>query len=400
MEKLGSSILFTEKIIGSLTIKNRFVRSATFESAANDDGTIGEEYAKIYNRLSRGNVGLIITGMISVSEEGKSYQRQAGLFSDSGIDGFAAMNDEIRRNGSRIFAQICYGGRQSLMHGKFPKAASLGVPDFIYQVLPRCMNGKEISSAIKAFSEAASRAQKSGFDGIQIHAAHGYLISNFLSPFSNRRTDEWGGDRKRRFLFLKRVYESIRESVGSGFPVTAKINISDHTPWGGISLEESAKQIERLVQMGIDAIEISCGTMAFSMFNQSRGKVPARELSKTMPVPLQPFASLLLKTVYPESKYAFEEGYNLWATQKVKSVKRDTPLIVVGGLRTFDFIEKIVQDGKADFVALCRPLIAEPLLIKRWSEGNMKQLICSNCNKCFAGLAMHEPLKCNLNTRF
>lgn len=201
MEKLGSSILFTEKIIGSLTIKNRFVRSATFESAANDDGTIGEEYAKIYNRLSRGNVGLIITGMISVSEEGKSYQRQAGLFSDSGIDGFAAMNDEIRRNGSRIFAQICYGGRQSLMHGKFPKAASLGVPDFIYQVLPRCMNGKEISSAIKAFSEAASRAQKSGFDGIQIHAAHGYLISNFLLPFSNRRTDEWGEIGKDAFSF-------------------------------------------------------------------------------------------------------------------------------------------------------------------------------------------------------
>jgi 2,4-dienoyl-CoA reductase-like NADH-dependent reductase (Old Yellow Enzyme family) len=398
--KPDSSILFTEKKIGSVTIKNRFVRSATFESAANDNGTVGEEYAKIYKRLARGNVGLIITGMISISEDGKSYERQAGLDSDKSIDGFAAMNDEIHRNGSRIFAQICHGGRQSLMNGKFPKSASLGIPDLIYQVLPRPMNDKEISGVIKAFSEAADRALKSGFDGIQIHAAHGYLISDFLSPFANRRTDEWGGDRERRFRLLKRVYESIREAVGQDFPVTAKINVSDHAPWGGITLDESAEHIGQLVQMGIDAIEISCGTGAFSMFSQSRGKVPSRELSKTMPVPLQPFASFLLKTVYPERKYAFEEGYNLWATQKIRSVMGDTPLIVVGGLRTPDFMESMVQDGKADFVSLCRPLISEPLLVKRWSEGNMKQPICSNCNKCFAGLAMHEPLKCNLNTQF
>jgi 2,4-dienoyl-CoA reductase-like NADH-dependent reductase (Old Yellow Enzyme family) len=400
MEKPDSSILFSSKMINEVVIKNRFVRSATFESAANDDGTIGEDYTKIYKRLSRGNVGLIITGMISVSEEGTSYRREAGLFSDTAVDGYAAMNYEVHQNGSRIFAQICHGGRQCMVHGKFPKAASWGVPDLVYKVLPRPMNGKEISRAIKAFSDAAVRAKRSGFDGIQIHAAHGYLINNFLSPFSNHRTDEWGGDPERRFLFLKRIYESIRDSVGAAFPVTAKINVSDHSPWGGISLDESAEQIERLVQMGIDAVEVSCGSMAFSMFNQSRGEVPARELCKTVPGPLQPLAARLFKTVYPEGRYTFEEGYNLWAIKKVKSVMRNTPLIVVGGLRTPDIMENLVRDGKADFIAMCRPLISEPLLIKRWSEGNMDEVKCSNCNKCFAGLALHQPLKCNRNALF
>lgn len=298
-------ILFTPENIGNVTIKNRLVRSATFENAAGFDGSIGDEYTKIYEKLSKGEVGLIITGMIYPDDDAKGYHRQAGLHSDERIAGFSTMNDRVHRNGSKIFAQLAHAGRQSNMHGLRPPAPSFGKIDMIYRVFPRPMKSREIISAIKSMADAAKRAQKAGFDGIQIHAAHGYLISEFLSPYFNRRSDEWGGSPEKRFNFLKRVYESMREAVGSSYPITIKINIEDHTPGPGLSIRESAGHIKRLVELGIDAVEISCGTLCFSMFNQSRGNVPAEILSKAMIRPLQPLAQMIMKITLPEKISVF-----------------------------------------------------------------------------------------------
>lgn len=395
-----NGILFTAKKIGNATIKNRFIRSATFENAANQDGSIGEEYIKIYERLSKGQVGLIITGMVYTSGEGKSYHRQAGLHSDEAIAGFAAMNDMVHQNGSKIFAQLCHGGRQSMALGWRPPAPSVGMIDLTYRIFPRSMNNREILSAIKTFASAAKRAQKAGFDGIQIHAAHGYLISEFLSPYFNRRSDEWGGSTEKRFNFLKRVYEAMREAVGSTYPITAKINIEDHTPKTGLTIKESVEHIKGLVDLGIDAVEISCGTLSFSMFNQSRGNVPVAALAKVMIRPLQPFARLFLKTVYPEKKFVFYEDYNLWACDDVKPLLNDTPLMLVGGLRSYESMEKIVREQKADFVSMCRPFIRQPMIVKNWSNGDIKQLTCNNCNNCFGFVPLDESIRCNLNRSF
>ncbi len=388
-------VMFTSKKIGNVTIKNRLVRSATFESAANDDGTVGAEYTRIYQPLSRGEIGLIITGMISVSDAGKSYHKQAGLHTDAAINGFAAMNDNVHQDGANIFAQLCHGGRQTYLHGLMPKAPSRGRPDLIYKVIPSPMTAKDIAAAIKAFADAALRAKKAGFDGIQLHGAHGYLISEFLSPFFNNRRDEWGGNPGKRFRFLERVYEAVRTATGPEYPVTIKINSCDYTPKPGLQLEESAQHIERLIRMGIDAVEISCGTMAFSLFHSSRGGIPAKGFSRTLPLPFQPLACPLLKLVYPEKAYRFEEGYNLQAAEYLKTVMQDTPLILVGGLRSPAFLNRVIQDGKADFVSLCRPFIREPLIAKKWQAGEWKQPTCINCNKCYVGLAMQQPLQCN-----
>jgi 2,4-dienoyl-CoA reductase-like NADH-dependent reductase (Old Yellow Enzyme family) len=400
MERAGHSLLFTERKIGAVTIRNRFVRSATFESAANPDGTIGEEYGRIYERLSRGEIGLIVTGMISVNEEGKGYRRQASLHSDACVEAFAKMNGSVHENGSRIFAQLCHAGRQTMVRGRFPSSASWGRPDITYQVLSRPMKVAEIRASIRAFAQAANRARRAGFDGVQIHAAHGYLAGAFLSPFSNRRSDEWGGDSERRFRLLGAIYEAIRDSVGADFPVIAKINVADWGPGCGLGLDESAEHIGRLASVGIDAVEISCGTMAFSMFSQSRGAVPARELSRTLPLLLQPAAELSLRLAYPASKFAFHEGYNLWAAEKVRAALGGVPLIVVGGMRSPSLMETVVREGRADFISLCRPFIREPLLIREWSEGADTPPSCTNCNKCYAGLGLHEPLACDLNRRF
>ena len=397
MTGIDASILFSEMKIGNAVIKNRLVRSATYESVANEDGTIGVEYSRIHTRLSRGNIGLIFTGMMAISQEGKSYRRQAGLESDRGMEAFCAMNEEVHRNGAKIFAQLAHGGRQTMLHGRFPRDVSPGPLDLMYQVRPIGMSVKEIVSTIDAFSKAAARAKLAGFDGVQIHAAHGYLVSNFLSPYFNRRSDEWGGDSERRFALLKRIYESIRESVGSDFPIAIKTNISDHVP-GGITPEEATEHIARLARLRIDAVEISCGSIAFSPFDMSRGKVPAKDLSRTMPVPLRPFAHLALTLAFPEYRYVFEEGYNLWASEKARSVLGNIPLIVVGGFRSPVVIENALRDRKADFVSLCRPLICEPLIAKRWSEGDMRPSICTNCNKCLAGVARGMPLRCYQGT--
>ncbi len=396
----NNHMLFTSRMIGEVTIKNRFVRSATFESAANEDGSIGEDYLKIYDTLAKGEIGLIITGMIFTSIDGKSYLHQAGLHSDETISGFSNMTDRVHRNGSKIFAELCHGGRQSQMQGIRPAAPSAGRPDMIYRVYPRSMDNKEIVNVIKTFGDAAKRAKEAGFDGIQIHAAHGYLLSEFLSPYLNHRRDEWGGSSEKRFNLLKRVYQYIREAVGSTYPVTVKINIEDYTPKPGLSLEESVEQVKRLIELCIDAIEISCGTLAFSMFNQSRGSVPVQAFAKAMPKPLQPLARLLLKIAYPEKKYTFYEDYNLRACDDIKPLMGNTPLIVVGGLRSYKSMEKIVQDRKADFISISRPFIRQPMIVKKWSEGDFKPMTCTNCNNCLGGIAIHERLKCNRDRIF
>jgi len=396
----SKSILFTPKAIGKIKIANRFVRSATFESAAQADGRVGDKYLKIYERLSKGNVGLIISGMMTISEPGKSYPFQAGLHSDEMIPGLSKVTNTVHQSGSKIFAQICHGGRQTLVQGRRPMAPSGGGLDFIYQVIPRPMKIDEIKAAITDFGNAALRAKTAGFDGVQLHGAHGYLISEFLSPFFNHRSDEWGGNVNNRFAFLKCIYKSVREKVGDDFPVTIKLNVNDHTPQKGLSIEDVKSHCERLTEMGIDAVELSCGTLAYSMFNQSRGDVPAKGFASTLPLPFRWAACKLFERVFPRHRYIFEEGYNLWAAQHIRKVLREVPLIMVGGLRSPDFMEKIIREDKADFVSMCRPLIREPMIIKKWQNGNLKPVSCVNCNKCFVVLAHHEMISCGNKRSF
>lgn len=400
MNQESESILFTPKAIGNIEIANRFVRSATFECAAEEDGRVGDKYLKIYERLSKGHVGLIISGMITISEPGKSYRFQAGLHSDEMIPGLSKVTDAVHRTDSKIFAQLCHGGRQTMIQGRRPMAPSAGGMDFIYQVIPRPMKIDEIMAAIKDFGTAALRAKKAGFDGVQLHGAHGYLIHAFLSPFFNRRTDEWGGNVDNRFRFLKRVYESIREKVGDDFPVSIKLNVNDHTPRKGLSIEEVKIHCERLAKMGIDAVELSCGTVAFSMFHHSRGDVPAKGFASTMPLPFRWVSRKFLERVFPQHRYIFEEGYNLWAADPIRKVLGDVPLIMVGGLRSLDLMEKIIREHTADFVSMSRPLIREPMIVKKWQNGNLKPVSCVNCNKCFAVLAHDETLSCGNNRSF
>jgi len=188
--------------------------------------------------------------------------------------------------------------------------------------------------------------------------------------------------------------------VGSSYPITAKMNIEDHTPKPGLTIEESAGHIKRLVELGIDAVEISCGTVSFSLFKQCRGNVPVKVLAKAMIKPIQPFTEITLKIAWPDKNYTFYENYNLEACDKVKHLMGNTPLILVGGLRNYESMEKIIREQKADFISLCRPFIRQPMIVKNWGSGDIKQITCNNCNNCFGYVPLDESVRCNLNRAF
>ncbi|MFQ5980680.1 MAG: NADH:flavin oxidoreductase [Candidatus Heimdallarchaeota archaeon] len=241
--------LFDNANIANLKLPNRFIRSATAEFAANEDGTITPDYLQMYSNLAKGETGLIIQGHLYILDEGKAHDGMAGISQDSHISGLEQITKLVHEaeTGSAIAAQLNHGGAYSV---------STKAPSKREDKPVQAMTGEDIENIIEGFREAATRVKKAGYDAIQIHSAHGYLVSQFLSSKTNQRTDSWGGSSENRASFLFSIYEAVRSAVGTHFPVFAKINGSDE-PMSGFSVEESAKVVRRLADEGLDAIEIS-----------------------------------------------------------------------------------------------------------------------------------------------
>lgn len=328
--------LFDTGLIGNLELPNRFIRSATAEFAADEDGCVTSGYFPLYSNLAKGEVGLIIQGHLYIMDEGKAHEGMAGISSDDHLPGLERIIREVHAagTGSVIAAQLNSGGAHSVST-KAPSARE----DKTVQV----MTDEDIENAITGFREAATRAKKAGYDAIQIHAAHGYLVSQFYSSKTNQRADSWGGSLENRARFLLSVYQAIRSTVGSNFPVFAKINGSDD-PIGGFSVEESTQVIAWLADEGLDAIEIS-------------GMQSSRKLKRD------------------------DEGYFATTARTIKESIGDLPLSVVGGIRSASMMTKF-QEEFADFISICRPFIREPDLVQKLREGKEKA-DCISCNRCF-----------------
>jgi hypothetical protein len=216
---------------------------------------------------------------------------------------------------------------------------------------------------VKAFGAAAKRAEEAGADGIQLHGAHGYLINEFLSPFFNSRTDSWGDSDENRFRFLKEIVLKTQQTVPEGMPVLIKLSTNDYTPKEGITPSLAAKYAEWLAELRIDGLETSCGTSNYSYMNMCRGDVPTDEFLKALPWWKKPVGRLMIGKL--EGKYDLEEGYNLEAARMIKPVLGDTPLILVGGMRTVSHMEEVLESGHADFISMSRPFIREPFLANK-----------------------------------
>lgn len=347
------SILFTPVRIGPLTIPNRFVRSATHEYMADDEGNVSESQVELYRRLSEGEVGLIITGHAFVQASGKASPRQTAVYDDRFVEGLSRVPAAVHRFPSRIFLQIAHAGRQTKerLCDCVPVSPS-AVYDPVSKVMPRELTGEEIRVLITDFVAAATRAKRAGFDGVQLHAAHGYLISSFLSPHTNRRTDEWGGSVENRARVLLDVLRGVKAACGAAFPAIVKLNSTDFLE-GGLTLDDAIRIARLLEADGIDGIEVSGG-----MAEAGRG------------------------SVWPGLRGESEEGYFVANAARIKQAVR-VPVFGLGGIRTLAVAERIVDEGRADLISLSRPLIRDPFLVKHFREATSSKSECISCNKCF-----------------
>jgi len=346
-------ILFTPMRIGSLTIPNRFVRAATAEFMAEEDGTATPRLAELYRRLAEGEVGLIISGHAFVRPEGKAGPRQTAVHDDRFIPGLREVTAAVHAFPARVFLQIAHAGRQTKPRicGCEPVGPS-PVLDPSSGVVPRELSEGEIQALIDAFIQAARRAREAGFDGVELHAAHGYLLSSFISPHTNRRQDDWGGDAERRGRIVVEILRGVKADCGPSFPVIVKLNTTDFLP-AGLTLAESVDLAVRLEREGLDAVEASGG-----MNEAGRGSV--------------------WRGVRAED----EEGYFVENAAAVKRAVR-IPVFGLGGFRTLRVMEEAVASGRVDLVSLSRPLIRDPDLVRKFRTGELAKSACLSCNKCF-----------------
>jgi len=360
-------------------------------------GEVTDKLIKRYSRLAKGEIGLIIPGYMYIHPFGKGSLYQTGIHSDDMIPGLKALVDAIHEEGSKVVFQLHHAGRQTTnaLIGRQPMGPSREGRDPMFFVKPKVMTEIEIVDVIEAFAKAAERTVKAGADGVQIHSAHGYLVNEFLSPFFNKRNDDWGGSDEKRFRFLKEIILAIRKKIPDAMPLLIKLNSNDFTPKEGMTPVLAAKYSEWLVEMEIDLIEISCGSMFYSSFNSIRGDIPVKTLLKGYPWWKKLLAKPMLKSM--SGKFDLEEGYNLDATKIIRDKVGHKAISTVGGFRRLKHMEEVVEDGYSDFISMSRPFIREPYIVKKFREGKKDVVDCKSCNECLANIINTKPLRCYSN---
>ena len=350
-----------------MDLRNRFVRSATYDGCA-EDGYATDKQVNLYSALSHGGVGLIITGITYVHESGEFSRFQNSIVGDEFIDGFKRLTSAVHQGGAKIVVQLFHAGREARFlksSDRLPMGPSFVEMDPYFRGKYSAMTQTEIWEVVHAFGDGAKRAQEAGFDGVQIHGAHAYLLSQFLSPHANCRDDKWGDTLENRLRLHREIYQDIRLKVGEDYPVLIKIGVQDGFP-GGLEFKEGKLAAQYLAEFGFNALEISQGLRG-SGYEETEFKTKINNLDR-------------------------EAYYRNWCREIKNHVS--IPVMIVGGLRTFNFMEEIVRNKEADFISLSRPLIRNPSLINDWKKGDRHRAECVSCNKCLEGLRNGEKLNC------
>jgi len=350
--------------IGKLELENRFVRSATWDASADSSGALTDTSVELYRKLGEGGVGLIVSGYAFISPLGQAVHGQYGAYSDAMLPGLKRMVEAAHKGGARIALQIVHAGINSgylVRNDKVPLAVSKR-PETNNP--HREMTAEDIEGIISDFAAAAVRAREAGFDAVQLHGAHGYLMSQFLSTIYNQRTDRWGGSAENRRRFHLEVVRRVRQAIGPDFPLFMKFGVQDDSE-GGLTLDEGVETARQMVDASIEALEISGG------------------VGQSAQAP---------KSGDPERAYFRDRAA---AVKKAVAV----PVIVVAGIRSLEIIKDIVASGDADMVSMSRPFIREPGLVARWQAGDSAPAKCISCNRCMAIVRKGEPLECGEERR-
>jgi 2,4-dienoyl-CoA reductase-like NADH-dependent reductase (Old Yellow Enzyme family) len=375
---LADDILFRPGRIGPVEVANRIVRAGTSETAAGAEGEITDELVEIYETLARNQVGLILSGHMFCHSRGRYAPRQVGIHDDAMIPGLARLTQAVHRHGGKVFAQLAHAGSQSRVAGNPPLAPS-PIPNALTGRSVDAAAAAEIEEVIAAFGAAARRAADAGFDGVHIHGANGYLISEFSSPLTNQREDRWGGSAEARDTLFVEVLGAVRREVRAGMAVTVKLGLQDAVP-GGMELSEGVRRGRVLAAAGADAIEVSCNAM----------RLPSDSAKEYVAVgPRRALADLLLHRLLSKPH---PEAYFLGPAQELRKAM-SKPIILVGGMRVPQTMEQIISRGDADFIAMARPFIREPDLVVRLKAGRRSAVACTSCNLCLMHES-HHSLRC------
>ncbi len=352
--------LFDKTWIGSLELSNRAIKSSTWCGMADQKGYVTDRIPEFYAELARGDIGLILTGYQYVMTNGQGLPYMVGNYDDTQVEGLTKLVNAVHKDGGKVAVQLVHSLARANPKMFFKEGDELwgasAIPYSPGDDTPKEMTGDDIVRFVEAHAAAASRSLKCGFDGIQIHGAHGYGVNQFLSPAWNRRGDSYGGSPRNRYRIVGEILEAMRGAVGNDFPVMFKLSAQDFVT-SGLEPPDSLEIARRLASDQIDAIQISaCCSISTK-------------------------DSHCLKREIHEQK---DEAYLMDFAQYIKEGVK-VPIIAVGGIRSIPTINEILSVHKADYVSMARPFIREPHLIKRWKSGDTSQATCISCNRC------HEP---------
>ena len=357
------SDLFKPLQINKLSIKNRFVRSATVDNLGKNQ-LVTEAQLNFYRELAKGEVGLIVSSGLFPSLDGWAAPGQLGIHTDEMIPSLKKITDTVHANDGKIVAQLMHAGWFG--NPELCGFQTVGPSETINpanNLKVRELSSDEVEEKVDEFVKAGARAAEAGFDGVQIHAAHGWLVSAFLSPVTNRRDDKWGGSALKRANFVMKITEGLRKATGPDFPVLIKLGIKEYHPEGK-SAEEGINSANMFIDAGMDAIEVSEGVEE-TPFNHIR------------PDRMDPY-------YVDECKKARD------AISK--------PLILVGGMRSLDDMKKVVDDGIADAISMCRPFIMDQHIVKKLRDGSSDKSLCTSCNSCIPTM-IERNLHCTFNSK-
>jgi len=356
--------LFSSFSIGTLETKNRIVMPPMATHYASPEGFVTDRQIAYYMERARGGVGYITVEHTGILQQGKASPKMLLISSDEHASTIERMIEAVHRVGGKIVVQINHAGRQT---SSAVTGSSIVGPSPIScptrNEIPRELSVGEIEEITEAFSMAAQRVKNAGADGVELHMAHGYLICSFLSSFSNRRSDRYGGDIDGRTRFARDVLNAVRNQVGPDFPIICRLSGDEYVD-GGLKIEET-KQIAKILEKeGADALHVSACNVVSGYLNQP--------------------------------PYYVEEGVFVHLAEAIKSVV-NIPVITVGRIRNPVMADQIVRDGKADFVSMGRALIADPYLPKKAEEGRFEEIIpCISCNRCIQ-TQRKEAIQCAVN---
>ncbi len=369
------------KSIDGLNLKNRIIRAGCFEGMC-QEGQVTDQLIEHHRRVAEGGVAITTVAYCSVSQDGLTFENELWMREEI-IPDLKRLTDAVHKEGAAASIQLGHSGffTSKNVIGKRPFGAS---PKLCVFTLSYCreMTETDISEKIKAFVDAASLAKKAGFDAIEIHAGHGYLLSQFLSPWTNKRKDTYGGSLENRLRFPVEVIQQVRKSVGKDFPILVKMNQRDGMP-EGIEIEDAIQIARAFEQAGASALIPSAGFTSKVPFLMLRGNLPVKEMSNNQTEILKRIGLKLFgRFMVPEHPY--ESLFLMEGAKKIKAAV-DIPVIYIGGADSLDGINEVLDAG-FDFIQIGRATIQDPDFVKKLASGEIQNSDCDHCNRCVAAM--------------